>query len=126
MSCQYTVGRRRAWGGGSCSHILLELLDVGMGVGQSLLELQELLLLALADSKVLLGLLTLLESITAMRERRVSQMNSCSERETELRRAGSRDVPLASGWADGTSVSGAHGTGGRCECANGWARGLDD
>jgi len=60
-------------GGGSCSHILLELLDVGMGVGQSLLELQELLLLALADSEVLLGLLTLLESITAVRERRVSQ-----------------------------------------------------
>ena len=45
-------------------HVLLELLDVGVGVCETLLQLGELLLLALADSVILLGLLALTESIS--------------------------------------------------------------
>lgn len=45
-------------------HVLLKLLDVGVGVCEALLQLGELLLLALADSVILLGLLALTESIS--------------------------------------------------------------
>lgn len=41
-----------------------ELLDVGLLLGELLLELLELLLLALADRKVLLGALAALEGVT--------------------------------------------------------------
>lgn len=50
---------------GGISHVLLELLDVVLRIRESLLEFQELLLLALADSVILRRLLALLESITA-------------------------------------------------------------
>lgn len=45
-------------------HVFLKLLDVGVGVCEALLQLGELLLLALADSVVFLGLLALTESIS--------------------------------------------------------------
>lgn len=45
-------------------HVLLKLLDVSVGVCEALLQLGELLLLALADSVILLGLLALTESIS--------------------------------------------------------------
>jgi membrane-associated HD superfamily phosphohydrolase len=44
-------------------HVVLELLDVLVGSSKALLQLLELLLLALADGVILLGLLPLLESI---------------------------------------------------------------
>lgn len=51
-----------------------------MGVGESLLELQKLLLLALADGEVLLGLLALLEGVTAVREgQRSAKLNPPAE-----------------------------------------------
>lgn len=60
------------WGGGRTVlsrfgvhiHVVLELLQVGLLLAELLLELQKLLLLALADRIVLIGLLALLEGIT--------------------------------------------------------------
>jgi hypothetical protein len=44
-------------------HVIRELLQVRLLLGQLLLELEELLLLALADGVVLVGLLALLEGV---------------------------------------------------------------
>lgn len=46
-------------------HVVGELLQVGLLLGQLLLELHELLLLALADRKVLAGALAFLEGVAA-------------------------------------------------------------
>lgn len=45
-------------------HVFLELLEVSLLLGELLLELEKLLLLAFSDSVVLVGLLPLSESIS--------------------------------------------------------------
>lgn len=53
-------------------HVVRELLEVGLLLGELLLELPELLLLALADRKVLAGALPPLEGITVSESRLVA------------------------------------------------------
>lgn len=77
--------------------VVLELLDVLVGLLESLAELSDLLLLALADSIILLGLLALLEGILG-----------------------------SARMAWGADVAGSHGAGSGCECASSWANSLDD
>lgn len=50
-------------GGGDPLHVVRQLLEVLLLVGNLLLELQELLLLALAYGPILAGLLALLEGV---------------------------------------------------------------
>lgn len=50
-------------------HVVLELLQVSLLLSQLLLELQQLLLLALADRKVFVGLFALLEGVTSCNEK---------------------------------------------------------
>ncbi len=55
------AGKRDGEGGGL--HVVRQLLQVGLLLGQLLLELLELLLLALADREVLAGALAPLEGV---------------------------------------------------------------
>lgn len=48
-------------------HVVLELLQVSLLLGQLLLELQQLLLLTQADREIFIGLLALLEGVTICR-----------------------------------------------------------
>lgn len=59
-----------AWDGGH-EHVLGELLEVGLLLGKLLLELEELLLLALADGHVLRSLLSALEGVSVKKRERV-------------------------------------------------------
>lgn len=69
--------KRSAWGTGEgprrsgCGnvHVIAECLEVLLLLGKLLLELEELLLLTLADGVVLAGLLALLESVAVISKR---------------------------------------------------------
>ena len=95
--------------------------------GESLLELEELLLLALADGVVLVRLLALVEGIAARARALSVPTISCNSSGPAWwsGEGWGRDVRLAR-WADAARVAGTHGAGGGREGACCWARGLED
>ena len=86
-------------------HVLLELVQVVLLVGQPLLQFQKLLLLALTDGVILAGLLTALEGIA------VHQRSVLASRTSPVR----ADLPLATGLGRRAGVSLSHHAGGRRE-----------